>query len=69
MNQDPEQLTHDKIAAESIQCAWFIQNKDQVDHNAGLGIAVKKYQTGTGGANSSVKTPYGKSTFFTSFIR
>jgi len=69
LNQDPEQLTHDKIAAESIQCAWFIQNKDQVDHNAGLGIAVKKYQTGTGGANSSVKTPYGKSTFFTSFIR
>ena len=51
MNQNPEQLARDKIDAELIQCGWLIQNKNQVNLNARLGIAVREYQTSEGPAD------------------
>ncbi len=51
MNQNPEQIARDKIDAELIQCGWVIQNKNQVNLNAGLGVAVREYQTDIGPAD------------------
>lgn len=51
MNQNPEQLARDKIDAELIQCGWLIQNKNQINLNAGVGIAVREYQTDIGPAD------------------
>ncbi|MBL7724550.1 MAG: DEAD/DEAH box helicase family protein [Chitinophagaceae bacterium] len=51
MNQTPEQLARDKIDAELIQCGWPIQNKNQINLNAGVGIAVREYQTDIGPAD------------------
>ncbi len=51
MNQTPEQIARDKIDAELIQCGWLIQNKNQINLNAGVGIAVREYQTDIGPAD------------------
>ena len=51
MNQNPEQIARDKIDAELIQCGWLIQNKNQINLNAGTGIAVREYQTDIGPAD------------------
>ena len=51
MNQNPEQIARDKIDTELIQCGWLIQNKNQINLNAGTGIAVREYQTDIGPAD------------------
>ena len=51
MNQNPEQIARDKIDAELLQCGWIIQNKNQINLNAGLGVAVREYQTDIGPAD------------------
>jgi type I restriction enzyme R subunit len=51
LNQNPEQIARDKIDSELIRCGWAIQNKNQVNLNAGLGIAVREYQTDIGPAD------------------
>jgi len=51
LNQNPEQIARDKIDAELLQCGWFIQNKNQINLNAGLGVAVREYQTDIGPAD------------------
>lgn len=48
MNQNPEQLARDKIDTDLIQCGWIIQTKNQINLNAGLGIAVREYPTDVG---------------------
>jgi hypothetical protein len=41
MNQNPEQLSRDKIDNQLIACGWIIQNKSNINLAAGLGIAVR----------------------------
>ncbi len=51
MNQNPEQLARDTIDIELTQCGWCIQNKNQINLNAGPGVAVREYQTDIGPAD------------------
>ena len=50
-NQNPEQLARDKIDTALVECGWVIQNKNQINLNAGVGIAVREYQTDIGPAD------------------
>ena len=51
LNQTPEQKARDNIDTMLIEAGWHVQNKDQIDFNAGLGIAVREYQTDVGPAD------------------
>lgn len=51
MNQTPEQLARDKIDAELTRCGWVLQDKKKINLAAGLGIAVREYQTDIGPAD------------------
>ena len=51
MNQNPEQLARDKIDSELTRSGWLIQSKSKINLNAGLGIAVREYQTDIGPAD------------------
>jgi type I restriction enzyme R subunit len=50
-NQNPEQLARDKIDALLAEAGWHVQNMKDLDWSAGLGIAVREYQTDTGPAD------------------
>ena len=50
-NQNPEQLARDNIDKQLIACGWVIQDKNKINLNAGLGIAVREYQTNVGPAD------------------
>jgi type I restriction enzyme, R subunit len=50
-NQTPEQIARDIIDSQLIDCGWIIQNKKQMNLNAGLGVAVTEYQTDVGPAD------------------
>ena len=43
-NQDPEQRARDNIDKQLTDCGWVIQDKKQINLNAGLGVAVTEYQ-------------------------
>jgi type I restriction enzyme R subunit len=45
MNQNPEQIARDRIDAALLQCGWIIQDKSTINLSAGLGVAVREYQT------------------------
>ena len=47
-NQTPEQAARDKIDAMLEQAGWKVQSKKKIDFSAGLGIAVREYQTDIG---------------------
>jgi len=47
-NQNPEQIARDKIDKQLIAFGWVIQKRNQINLNAGLGIAVTEYQTDIG---------------------
>ena len=51
MNQNPEQLARDKIDSELLRSGWLIQSKNKINLNAGIGIAVREYQTDIGPAD------------------
>lgn len=51
VNQNPEQLARDKIDIALTESGWLIQNKDRINLNAGIGIAVREYQTQIGPAD------------------
>ena len=51
MNQNPEQLARDKIDAALLQCSWLIQDKSKINLAAGIGIAIREYQTDVGPAD------------------
>jgi type I restriction enzyme, R subunit len=51
LNQNPEQLARDNIDKQLIACGWVIQSKNQINLNAGTGIAVREYQTDIGPAD------------------
>ena len=48
MNQNPEQIARDRIDAMLQQAGWVVQDKNQINHNAGKGIAIREYLTNSG---------------------
>ena len=50
-NQTPEQAARDKIDTMLEQAGWKVQSKKKIDFSAGLGIAVREYQTDIGPAD------------------
>src|SRR5258708_31982673 len=48
INQNPEQKARDKIDALLAEAGWKVQPAKKIDFNAGLGIAVREYQTDVG---------------------
>ena len=51
INQTPEQAARDKIDTMLEQAGWKVQSKKKIDFSAGLGIAVREYQTDIGPAD------------------
>ena len=51
VNQTPEQVARDRIDDRLRAAGWYVQDKDALDFNAGLGIAVREYQTDIGPAD------------------
>ena len=51
LNQNPEQIARDQIDKQLSDCGWIIQNKAKINLFAGLGIAVREYQTDVGPAD------------------
>ena len=50
-NQNPEQKARDAIDAQLKQAGWVVQSAKKIDFSAGLGIAVREYQTDVGPAD------------------
>src|SRR3989338_1985567 len=50
-NQNPEQKARDNIDALLKQAGWVVQSAKKIDLNAGLGQAVREYQTDIGPAD------------------
>lgn len=48
LNQNPEQKARDNIDKLLLQAGWTIQDKHQINLDAGIGQAVREYQTDTG---------------------
>ena len=53
VNQTPEQAARDKIDRMLSHAGWVVQDKKKIDFSAGLGIAVREYQTDVGPASTS----------------
>ena len=51
VNQTPEQKARGNIDAMLEQAGWLVQDKKKIDFSAGLGIAVREYQTDVGPAD------------------
>ncbi|SEN61533.1 type I restriction enzyme, R subunit [Loktanella fryxellensis] len=51
VNQTPEQAARDRIDERLRASGWYVQDKDALDFNAGLGVAVREYQTDIGPAD------------------
>lgn len=50
-NQNPEQKARDTIDLLLMQAGWIVQSAKKIDLNAGLGQAVREYQTDVGPAD------------------
>lgn len=50
-NQNPEQIARDQIDKHLDEAGWKVQDKTAIDFSAGLGIAVREYQTDIGPAD------------------
>src|ERR1700752_1650311 len=50
-NQNPEQIARDHIDKLLLDSGWIIQDKNKINLSAGLGIAVREYQTDIGPAD------------------
>ena len=50
-NQNPEQIARDHIDKQLLACGWIIQDKKRFNLAAGLGIAIREYQTDIGPAD------------------
>ena len=51
INQNPEQLARDQIDSLLLASGWHVQAKNEINFNAGPGIAVREYQTEIGPAD------------------
>ena len=61
-NQTPEQAAREKIDQRLSYAGWIVQDKARIDFNAGLGVAVREYQTDVGPADYALfvdKKPVG----------
>lgn len=45
MNQNPEQLARDRKDGQLTACGWILQNKISMNLAAGIGVALREYQT------------------------
>lgn len=50
-NQTPEQRARDLIDQKLISSGWIVQDKKRINFSAGLGVAVREYQTAVGPAD------------------
>lgn len=50
-NQTPDQHARDLIDQKLIAAGWVIQDKKRINFNAGLGVAIREYQTAVGPAD------------------
>jgi type I restriction enzyme R subunit len=50
-NQNPEQIARDNIDKQLVASDWIIQTKDKINLGAGVGVAVREYQTDIGPAD------------------
>lgn len=50
-NQTPEQAARDRIDEMLSHSGWVVQDKKKIDFGAGLGVAVREYQTDVGPAD------------------
>lgn len=50
-NQNPEQKARDNIDAQLRLAGWVVQSVKNIDFSAGLGQAVREYQTDVGPAD------------------
>ncbi|MDX2242825.1 MAG: type I restriction-modification enzyme R subunit C-terminal domain-containing protein [Leptolyngbyaceae cyanobacterium bins.302] len=50
-NQSPEQIARDLIDALLRQAGWVIQPKNKINFSAGVGVAIREYQTDAGPAD------------------
>ena len=51
LNQTPEQVARDRIDERLRRAGWHVQDKNTLDFNVGLGVAVREYQTDVGPAD------------------
>ncbi|MDR4468475.1 MAG: DEAD/DEAH box helicase family protein [Nitrospira sp.] len=51
VNQNPEQKARDRIDAMLGEAGWSVQDKNKINLNASLGVAVREYQTDIGPAD------------------
>ena len=51
VNQNPEQIARDQIDDRLRAAGWHVQDSNAIDFTAGLGIAVREYQTDIGPAD------------------
>lgn len=51
LNQNPEQIARDNIDKQLLACGWVIQDKKKFNLAAGLGVAIREYQTDIGPAD------------------
>ncbi|MBS3981766.1 MAG: DEAD/DEAH box helicase family protein [Rhodobacteraceae bacterium] len=51
VNQTPEQFARDRIDERLRASGWHVQDKNDLDFNASLGVAVREYQTDIGPAD------------------
>lgn len=51
MNQNPEQKARDQIDIMLKNAGWIVQDKKNIDHSVGKGIAIREYQTEIGPAD------------------
>ena len=51
VNQKPEQIARDRIDDRLRAAGWHVQDRNAIDFTAGLGIAVREYQTDIGPAD------------------
>ncbi|MDP4207276.1 MAG: type I restriction-modification enzyme R subunit C-terminal domain-containing protein [Bacteroidota bacterium] len=50
-NQNPEQIARDNIDKQLVACGWIIQDKAKINLGAGIGVAIREYQTDAGPAD------------------
>jgi len=48
INQFPEQAARDNIDKQLHAAGWAVQDKDKIDWNVSIGIAIREYQTDIG---------------------
>lgn len=51
MNQNPEQLSRDRIDSQLIASGWIVQDKKTFNLAAGIGVAIREWQTDVGPAD------------------